>query len=149
MAHWPGEGVNVYVPETVLLMATGAQEPVTALSEVVGRAGTDAPLQMEIEVPKLNKAVVFGVTVTVNVVVVAHCPDVGVNVYTPDEELLITAGFHVPVIPFADVVGKAGAAAPSQMVNEFPKLNVGVRFGFTVTVNVAWLAHCPAFGVNV
>ncbi len=54
--------------------------PVTALSEVVGRVGTDAPLQMEIEVPKLNKAVVFGVTVTVNVVVVAHCPDVGVNV---------------------------------------------------------------------
>jgi hypothetical protein len=35
------------------------------------------------------------------------------------------------------------------MVNEVPKLNVGVMFGFTVTVNVAVVAHCPAVGVNV
>ena len=36
------------------------------------------------EVPKLNVGVIFGLTVTVNVVVVAHNPAVGVNVYTPE-----------------------------------------------------------------
>jgi hypothetical protein len=31
-------------------------------------------------VPKLNVGVIFGLTVTANDVVVAHCPGVGVNV---------------------------------------------------------------------
>jgi hypothetical protein len=48
-----------------------------------------------------------------------------------------------------DVVGKEGTPVPEHMVNEVPKLNVGVMFGFTVTVNVAVVAHCPAVGVNV
>jgi hypothetical protein len=30
-----------------------------------------------------------------------------------------------------------------------PKLNVGVRFGLTVTANDAVVAHCPASGVKV
>jgi hypothetical protein len=38
------------------------------------------------------------------VVVVAHCPAVGVNVYGV-VAVLFTAGDQVPVIPFVDVVG--------------------------------------------
>jgi hypothetical protein len=51
--------------------------------------------------------------ITVRVVVVAHCPGVGVNVYVVVAILLI-AGDHVPVIPFVEVVRKAGIAAPAQ-----------------------------------
>ena len=50
-------------------------------------------------------------------------------------------GLHVPVILLDDVVGNAGAVASAQMDNEVPNLNVGVMFGFTVTVNVALVAH--------
>ena len=63
--------------------------------------------------------------------------------------LLIVAGLHVPVMPLVDVPGKAGTLAPLHIVNEVPKLNVGVMFGFTVTVNVAGFAHCPELGVKV
>ena len=38
---------------------------------------------------------------------------------------------------------------PAQMVRLVPKLNVGVTFGFTVTVNVVVVAHNPVVGVNV
>ena len=50
-------------------------------------------------------------------------------------------GDQVPVIPFPEVVGKAGTACPAQMVSEVPKLKVGVMFGFTITVKVVGLAH--------
>ena len=91
--------------------------------------------------PKLNVGVMFGVMVTVNVVDVAHCPAVGVNVYTPGLLLSTTAGFHVPFIPFVEVLGNVGAVPPAQIFDEVPKLNDGVIFGFTVTVNVADNAH--------
>lgn len=55
----------------------------------------------------------------------------------------------MPAIPLRDKLTKAGTPAPAQMVEVVPKLNVGVRFGLTVTVNVAVVAHCPASGVNV
>ena len=58
-------------------------------------------------------------------------------------------GLHVPFIPFVDVFGNVGTDPPAQMVSVVPKLNVGVRFGLTVTVNVAGNAHWPAVGVNV
>ena len=63
--------------------------------------------------------------------------------------MLTVAGFQVPVIPLSDVVGKTGAVAPTQMLAVVPKLNVGVRFGLTVTVNVVGTAHWPAVGVKV
>jgi hypothetical protein len=47
----------------------------------------------------------------------------------------------VPVIPFDDVAGNAGTAPLAQMVSVVPKLNTGVIIGFTVTVNVAVVAH--------
>ena len=55
----------------------------------------------------------------------------------------------MPVMLLVDVVGSAGTELPSQIVNDVPKLNVGVIFGFTVTVKVAVVAHNPAVGVNV
>lgn len=50
------------------------------LADVPVNVGTAAPAQMVIDVPKPNVGVVFGLTVTLNVVEVAHCPGVGVNV---------------------------------------------------------------------
>ena len=58
-------------------------------------------------------------------------------------------GLHVPVIPFVDVVGNVGTAPPAQMVRLPPKLNAGTMFALTVTENDAFVAHCPAVGVNV
>lgn len=44
VAHWPADGVNVYVVVLVLLMA-GVQIPVTALLDVVGKVKLP-PLQI-------------------------------------------------------------------------------------------------------
>jgi hypothetical protein len=49
----------------------------------------------------------------------------------------------------SDVVGKTGTAPPAHIVSEVPKLNVGVMFGLTVTVNVVGITHPPEVGVNV
>ena len=48
--------------------------------DVVGKVGALPPLHILIEVPNENVGVMFDVTVTVNVAVVAHNPVVGVNV---------------------------------------------------------------------
>mgnify|MGYP006174046501 FL=1 len=52
-------------------------------------------------------------------------------------------------MPLVDAAGNAGTVPPAQIVNVVPKLNVGVMFGLTVTVNVVAVAHKPAVGVNV
>jgi hypothetical protein len=68
-----------------------------------------------------------------------------VNVYTPLAVLLTVAGLQVPVIPLVDVVGNGftpeGKAEALQILSEVPKLNVGVMFGLTVTVNVVVVPH--------
>lgn len=148
-AHNPAVGVNVYTSLAVLLIVAGLHVPVIPLVDVVGNAGTAAPSQTLSVVPKLNVGVMFGFTVTVNVVVVAHCPPEGVNVYTALAVLLTVVAAHVPVIPLSDVFGNAGTLPPEQIVNVVPKLNVGVMFTSTVTVKVVGTAHCPAVGVNV
>ena len=61
-----------------VLFSAGAQVPVIPLLEVVGSGDKVAPEQMG--ATALNVAVIFGLTVIVNVAVVAHCPAVGVNV---------------------------------------------------------------------
>ena len=127
----------------------GFHVPVIPFVDVPGRDGTAAPAQIVRLVPKLKVGVMLGLTVTVNIVVVAHCADVGVNVYVPEFWLLTVEGFHVPVTPFVDVVGKVGTVPPAQIVKPVPKLNVGVILGLTVTVNVVVVKHCPALGVNV
>jgi hypothetical protein len=63
--------------------------------------------------------------------------------------LLTVEGLQLPVRPSLDVFVSAGTEPPEQIESEVPKANVGVTFGFTVTVNVAVVAHCPADGVNV
>jgi len=62
----------------VVLSSTGVQVPVIPLLDVVGSAVSVAPEQ--IAATGVNTGVMFGLTVIVNVVVVAHRPAVGVNV---------------------------------------------------------------------
>ena len=52
--------------------------PVMPLVDVVGNGANTAPEQMA--ATAVNVGAMFGLTVIVNVVVVAHCPTVGVNV---------------------------------------------------------------------
>ena len=59
----------------------------------------------------MNVGVTCGFTVIVKVVVVAHCPTVGVKVYVV-VAWLFKAGDHDPVMLFSDVVGKALSVAP-------------------------------------
>ena len=59
------------------------------------------------------------------------------------------AGVHVPVIELIDVFGNVGTIPPEQILNEVPKLNVGVVCGVIVTAKVVVVAHCPASGVKV
>ena len=61
-----------------MLTIAGLQVPVILLFDVVGRVGAAAPEQ--IEAIASNVGVMFGLTVIFNVVTVAHCPAVGVNV---------------------------------------------------------------------
>ncbi len=42
---------------------------------------------------------------------------------------------------FVDVAGNEGTLAPAHIDNELPKLNTGVAFGSTVTLNVVIVAH--------
>jgi len=149
VAHNPAAGVNVYTPEFWLLATDGFHVPDIPLVDVVGNDGTVPFAHIARLVPKLKTGVTIGLTVTLKVVGVAHCPAAGVNVYDPEFWLSTIEGLHVPVILFVDDVGKAGTLAPAQIVKLVPKLNVGVIFGFTVTVKFVGLAHKPAVGVNV
>ena len=62
----------------VVLLSAGTQVPVMPLLEVVGNAANVAPAHMGATAVNVGVTLVF--TVIVNVVVVAHCPAVGVNV---------------------------------------------------------------------
>ena len=61
-----------------MLFSAGAQVPVMPLLEVVGNDVKVAP--EHIGATAVNVGVMFGLTVIVNVVVVAHCPAIGVKV---------------------------------------------------------------------
>lgn len=143
VAHCPAVGVNVYVVVAVLFNA-GDHVPVKLLLEVVGKAANAVPVH--IGATAVNVGVAGGPTEIVNVVVVAHCPAVGVKVYVV-VAALFKAGDHVPVMPLFDVVGKAANAPPVHIGATAVK--VGVVFGLTVIVNVVVVAHSPAVGVNV
>lgn len=64
---------------------------------------------------KVNKGVTGAVITMVIVVVVAHCPALGVNVYTcePTVDVLITEGDQIPVIgsEFVELVGSVPGVA--------------------------------------
>ena len=59
--------------------------------------------------------------------------------------MLLIAGLHVPVMPFLDVVGRAGIVAPEQYGPT--AANVGVTLGLTVIVPVAFAPHPPVNGI--
>ena len=61
-----------------VLLSAGAHVPVMPLLEVVGNGFNVPPEQIGATAVKVG--VIFGLTVIVIVVVVAHCPAVGVNV---------------------------------------------------------------------
>ena len=137
------------MPDAWLSTVAGLHVPVIPLVDVAGKAGTLLPAQMVSELPKLNAGVTIGLTVTLNVVVVAQIPALGVNVYTPDAWSSTRAGLHVPATPLDDVLGNAGTVPPVHMLSEVPKLKVGMILGVTVSVYVNVVAHTPAAGVNV
>ena len=58
----------------------GFHEPAMPLLDVAGSEGRLAPAQMVCEVPKLNTGVRLALTLTVNVVALAHWLPEGVNV---------------------------------------------------------------------
>lgn len=58
----------------------GFHTPVIAFVDGEGNAGTEPPLQMVSDVPKLKTGVMLAFTVTVKVAVVAHNPASGVKV---------------------------------------------------------------------
>ena len=60
------------------MFSAGAQVPVIPLLDVVGKVVNVAPEQMG--ATAVNVGVMFGFTTIVSVVVVAHCPAVGVKV---------------------------------------------------------------------
>ena len=86
---------------------------------------------------------------TVNTNGVTHCPGT-VNVYIPLTWLLTTDGSHEPVKLLSDVDGRFGTVPPAHIVKLLPKLNTGITFGVTVTVNnTDPVTHCPVPGVKV
>ena len=117
--------------------------------DVAGNIGAVAFSQIVCAVPKLKVGVMFGFTVTEKVAIVAQNPSAGKNVYVSETVLLISDGYHVPVMLFTDVNGNRGAVSPEQMVKDVPKSKVGTVLLFTVTVNVMGDAQCPGEGVNV
>ena len=83
----------------------------------------------------------IGFTVMVIVVVEAHCPAVGVNVYVV-VAVLSNAGDHVPAIPSLDVVGKAFKVTPEHIAATGMK--DGATIGLTTIVTSLDVAGEPA-----
>jgi hypothetical protein len=111
--------------------------------EVVGNAASDTPEQIAATGVKVG--VVFGITVMVSEVFMAHCPASGVKVYVV-VAVLFRAGAQIPVMPFMEVVGSADNVSPAHIAAI--AVNVGIVLLFTPMVIVAIEAHCPASGVN-
>lgn len=114
------------------------------LFEVVGSAGAVVPSQNG--ATAVNVGIVDGLITIVREAVVAHCPVVGVKVYTV-VAVLSMAGLHDPVIPSLDEVGRAGMVSPTQYGPTAAK--VGVTGVLIVMVIEAVVAHAPAVGLNV
>jgi hypothetical protein len=82
--------------------------------------------------------VIMGFTVMVIVVVVAHCPAVGVKVYVV-VVILFRPGVHIPVYPFREVVGRGVITSPTHTAAA--GLKTGVMLGLTVIIKVVVVAH--------
>ena len=97
-----------------MLIAEGLHVPVMPFVDVVGKVAGVAPTQYGPSA--VNAGVVFALTTTFIVAVVAHCPAVGVKVYVvvPSLAVLIVAGDQVPLIPLDDVVESVAGVPPTQ-----------------------------------
>jgi hypothetical protein len=91
------------------------------LFDVVGKADKLPPEHIAATAVKVG--ITFEFTCMVSVVVVAHCPGVGVNLYV-FVAVLSKAGDQVPVIELLDVVGNADKLPPEHMAAT--GVNVGV-----------------------
>ena len=127
-----------------VLFIAGAHVPLMALLEVVGNEAIVSPVQIGDTAVKVGIIAEF--TVIDNVVVFAHCPAVGVNVYRV-VVVLFSTGDQAPFIALFDVVGNGVIISPEQIAGT--AVNVGFTAGSTVIVKVVVLAHCPAVGANV
>jgi len=83
----------------------------------------------------------------VMLVVTAHKPASGVNVYVPVAVLLTVAGDQVPVIKFVEAGGNTGATSPAHKGGIWVKAGVGA--GPTTMAIVTGVAHGFPVGVNV
>ena len=96
-----------------------------------------------------NVGIMLFVISTVIVMVEAHCPSSGVNVYCrlPVDEVLMADGSQVPRMPLLDISGRSGGVLPWHSGPIWS--NVGVMLFVISTVIVTGEAHCPSSGVNV
>jgi hypothetical protein len=133
----------------VLLTIAGLHVPVIPFDDVLGKVATPSPSQIVALAPKVKVGVIFGLTVTVNVVPVTHPLEVAVNIYVPELLGSTTAGFHVPVIPLVDVVGNTGTVPLSQIESAVPNEKVATTFGITTTLTVTGIPQVPAAGVKI
>ena len=65
----------------------------------------------------------------------------------PAVAVFTVEGLQVPLIPFTEVPGKVGAAAPTH--TGVMAVKVGTMVLVITTEIVAGFAHCPASGVKV
>ena len=96
----------------VVLFNAGDHVPVIPFVDVVGNGDKVVPEQ--IGATGLKLGVTLGLTMIVNVVVVAHCPTAGVKVYVV-VAVLFNTGDQVPGIPLLEVVGNGANAVPEQI----------------------------------
>ena len=122
----------------------GNQVPVIELLEVVGKLDNKVP--EHIGNTWVNVGTIGWLICIVIWVFVAHCPRVGVKVYSV-VCVLFTAGAQVPIITLFEVVGKLDRNVPEQIGETW--VNVGFTGLITVIVMAAVVAFCPAFGVKV
>jgi len=111
VAHSPVFGVKVYCVVVVLFNA-GDHVPLIKLVEASGNAVNETPEQ--IGATWVNAGVTNGFTVMVMLVLVAHSPVFGVNVYCV-VAVLFNAGDQVPLIKLVETKGNAANEAPEQI----------------------------------
>ena len=121
------------------MIVAGLQVPVIMLFDITGSAG--AVLFRQSGPIGVNTGITWLAITTSMVVVVAHWPAAGVNVYVvvPMVAVLIVAGIQVPGTALLEVAGNAGAEL---FWHKDPGcVNVGVNRGLTAMLRVALVAH--------
>ena len=126
--------MNVY-SVVLVLSSAGLHVPVIPFKDLVGKGANGSPAQIGSIRAKSGVINASGCTVIVNLNSGEQgCKmELGVNVYSV-VLVLSSAGLHVPVMPFEDLVGKGANVSPIQMSSIGAKS--GVTIGFTTMVSV-------------